>query len=196
MKTRQFFVICLALFTVVAGIGGALTIRFLLNHETASSTSASLYITGARVIPTVNVSNTIDHCDPKHISGVSLDPVRGVGASAIKPHLCNIPTFTEQDVRQYMTTIRSFTSFRIEQISAKFVVTRILFVTNHVANGILNADTGVTDDSLIVCYVEVYGNFTVASPFPTKDRNLPVLHHGQMVFDGLTGNELVIGVVP
>lgn len=195
MKTRQFFMICLALFIVVVGIGGAPTIRFLLNHETASNSPDSLYITGARVIPTVNVSNTIAHCDPKHISGVSLDPVRGVGAPAIKPHLCNIPTFTEQDVRQYMSTIHSFTSFRIEQTSAKFIVTRILFVTNNVANGILHADTGVSNDSLKVCYAEVYGNFTVVPPFPTKDRKLPVLHHGQMVFDGLTGNELVIGVV-
>ena len=94
-----------------------------------------------------------------------------------------------------MSTIPSFTSFRIEQTSAKFIVTRILFVTNQVANDILNADTGVTNNNLIVCYVEVYDDFTISSPFSSKDRKQIILHHGQMVFDGLTGNKLVIGVV-
>ncbi len=196
MKTRQFLILFLALLTIVAGIGGTLTIRaLLLNHENAGNTSASLYITGKRVIPTVTISTSITHCDPKHIPGVALDQAGGIGSSAIKPHLCSIPTFTEEDVRQYMSTIPSFTSFRIEQTSAKFIVTRILFVTNKVANDILNADTGVTNDTLIVCYVEVYGDFTISSPFSSKDRKQIILYHGQMVFDGLTGNKLVIGVV-
>lgn len=69
-------------------------------------------------------------------------------------------------------------------------------MTNQVANDILNADSGVTSNTLVVCYVEVYGDFTVSSPFLSKDRKQPVLHHGQIVFDGLTGNMLVIGVVP
>jgi hypothetical protein len=136
------------------------------------------------------------NCDPKHIPGVALDTTGGIGSPAIKPHLCSIPTFTEEDVRQYMSTISSFTSMRIEQTSAHFTVTRVLFITNQVANDILNADTGVTDNTLIVCYVEVYGDFTVSSPFSSKDRKQTILHHGQMVFDGLTGNMLVIGVVP
>jgi hypothetical protein len=95
-----------------------------------------------------------------------------------------------------MSTVSSFSSMRIAQASAHFTVTRVLFVTNQVANDILNADTGVIDNTLIVCYVEVYGNFTVASPFASKDRKQTILHHGQMVFDGVTGNMLVIGVVP
>jgi hypothetical protein len=195
MKKRQFLIVLLTLLTITAGIGGILTLRaFLYNQQNVGSTSASLYITGARVIPTVKVS-TIAHCDPKHIPGVTFDSAQEIGSPAIKPHLCSIPTFTEEEVRQFMSTIPSFTSFRIEQTSTKFIVTRILFVTNQVANGILNADTGVTNDNLIVCYVEVYGNFTVASPFSNKDRKQTILHHGHMVFDGLTGNMLVIGVV-
>ena len=89
-----------------------------------------------------------------------------------------------------MSTVSSFTGHCIGQTSAHFTV------TNQVANDILNADTGVTDNTLIVCYVEVYGDFTVASPFASKDTKQTILHHGQMVFDGLTGNMLVIGVVP
>jgi hypothetical protein len=196
MKKRQFLIVLLTLLTIAAGIGGILTLRALLfNHENAGNTSASLYITGTNVIPTVRVSNSITHCDPKHIPDVTFDSAQEIGSPAIKPHLCSIPTFTEEDVRQFMSTIPSFTSFRIEQTSAKFIVTRILFVTNQVANDILNADTGVTNDNLIVCYVEVYGNFTVALPFLSQDKKQSILHHGHMVFDGLTGNELVIGVI-
>jgi hypothetical protein len=148
------------------------------------------------VIPTVKVSISSTNCDPTRIPGASSDTTGGIGSPAIKPHLCRIPTFTEEDVRQYMSTVSSFTDHCIGQTSAHFTVTRILFVTNQVANDILNADTGVTDNTLIVCYVEVYGDFTVASPFASKDTKQTILHHGQMVFDGLTGNMLVIGVVP
>ncbi len=194
MKTRQFLI---ALLIAVAGIGGTLTIRaFLLNQTNSGNVSASLYATGSRVIPTVNVSTSMTNCDPKHIPGVASDTAGGIGAPAIKPHLCSIPTFTEQDVRQYMSTFSSFTGLRIEQTSAHFTVTRILFVTDQVANDILNADTGVTDNKLIVCYVEVYGDFTVASPFASKDSKPAILHHGQMAFDGVTGNMLVMGVIP
>ncbi len=76
-----------------------------------------------------------------------------------------------------------------------FVADYLTIVIFYRTNGI-NADTGVTDNSLIVCYVEVYGDFTVASPFASKDTKPTILHHGQMVFDGVTGNMLVIGVVP
>jgi hypothetical protein len=196
MKRRQFLVALLALITIAIGIGGTLSIRaFFLHQKNDRNASASFYITGARVIPTVKVS-TIPHCDPKHIPGITSNTPGGIGSPAIKPHLCSIPTFTEEDVHQYMSSISSFTGLRIEQTSVHFTVTRILFVTNQVANDVLNADTGVTDNSMIVCYVEVYGNFTVASPFAANDGKQPILHHGQMVFDGHTGNMLVIGVVP
>ena len=84
---------------------------------------------------------------------------------------------------------------------ANFTPHWLLFfgITNRsfiVANDILNADTGVTGNSMIVCYVEVLGTFTLALTFPSKDTKQPILHHRQMVFDGLTGNMLVIGIVP
>jgi hypothetical protein len=194
LKRRQFLIVLFALLAIAAGIVGTLTIRTFLNQKNTGNASASLYITGTRVIPTVRVS-TITNCDPTHIPGVTSDTTGGTGLPAIKPHLCSIPTFTEEDVRQFMSSISSFTSFRIEQTSVHFTVTRVLFVTNQMVNDILNADTGVTENTLVVCYVEVYGDFTVASPFSSKDRKQTILHHGQMVFDGLTGNMLVIGVV-
>ena len=153
---------------------------------------ASLHKTGTSVIPTVKISNSTAKCDPKHIPGVGSDPAHGIGEPAIKPHLCSIPTFTEQDVRQYMRTITSFTGMRIRQTSPDYMITRILFITNGVANDPngLNADTGPSDPNLIVCYVEVYGNFT----FETVSGSSGILHHGEMVFDGVTGNILVTGV--
>lgn len=83
----------------------------------------------------------------------------------------------------------------LEQVSPHFTVTRILFVTNQVANDILNADTGITDNARIVCYVEVYSDFTIASPFPASKKQ-PLYHHGQIVFDGITGNEIDMGAEP
>jgi hypothetical protein len=136
----------------------------------------------------------------KHIPGVDSDPAHGIGEAAIKPHLCGIPTFTEQDVRQYMRTVTSFTGIRIRQTSPDYMITRMLFITNGVANDPngLNADTGPSDPNLIVCYVEVYGNFRVdggpPGPPQATPSPQPVLHHGQMVFDGVTGNLLVMGV--
>ena len=209
MKKRNLVLGLIALLVVIAGTWGVLGIRARTSVPAASrngtahaspTNQTSLYLTGALVIPTVKVSTSTANCDPKHIPGVGSDPAHGIGATAIKPHLCSIPTFTEQDVRQYMHTVTSFTGMRIRQTSPDYMVTRILFITNGVANDPngLNADTGPSDPDLIVCYVEVYGNFRVdggplrppqATPSPQ-----PVLHHGQMVFDGVTGNLLVMGV--
>lgn len=196
MKRRRLLIALFSLLIITAGIGGALTARaFLMGQKNPKNPPTSLYLTGARVIPTVNVPSSTTNCSPGRIPGVASDPAGGIGSPAIKPHLCSIPTFTEQDVRQFMDSLPRFTSMRIEQASPHFTVTRVLFVTNQVANDILNADTGVIDKSLIVCYVEVYGDFTVASPFSSSSKGQTVVHHGQMVFDGVTGNMLVIGVV-
>lgn len=151
-------------------------------------------LAGTTMIPTVTLPSPMTNCDPQNIPGVASDAAGGQGAPAIKPHLCSIPTFIEQDARQYMGTIHTFTGFRIQQVSSQFTITRVLLVTNQAANDILNADTGVVSDTLVVCYVEVYGDFTVIPPFATR-KDTPILHHGQMVFDGVTGNILVMGVM-
>lgn len=197
MRKPLFLIMLIALLIAVAGIWGALNVRaHLQNQQNSAHVSTSLYTTGTRVIPTVKVSTSSTNCTPQSIPGAASDAAGGIGSPAIKPHLCSIPTFTEEDVRQFMSTISSFTGHRIGQTSAHFTITRVLFVTNQVANDILNADTGVTGNTLIVCYVEVYGDFTVSAPFATKDTKQTILHHGQMVFDGVTGNMLVIGVAP
>ena len=209
MKKRNLVLGLIALLVVIAGTWGALGIhaRFRPAASRNGTTYASLtnqtslYLTGALVIPTVKVSTFTANCDPKHIPSVASDPAYGIGGTAIKPHLCSIPTFTEQDVRQYMHSVPSFNGFRIRQTSPNYIITRILFITNQVANESngLNADTGASDPLLIVCYVEVYGNFRVdgGPPRPAGGTppSQPVLHHGQLVFDGVTGNVLVMGVM-
>lgn len=177
----------LALLIAIVGVGGVLA----YSVRNGNTSNTSLYLTGTRVIPTVAISTSTAYCVPKLVPG----QYGGVGIPAIKPHLCAIPTFTEQDVHDYMNNIKSFSGLRIQQVSSHFTVTRILFVTNRVANDILNAETGVPGDDMVVCYVEVYGDFTVASPF-SSNRNPPILHHGQIVFDGTTGNQLGMGVAP
>jgi hypothetical protein len=172
MKRRTILFGLIALLVVIAGTWGVLEIRTLAASQsgggkhalTASPTNlASLYLTGTLVIPTVKVSTSTANCESKNIPGVTSDPARGIGGQAIKPHLCSIPTFTEQDVRQYMSKLASFNGMRIRQTSPSYIVTRILFITNQVANDPhgLNADTGIVDPNLVVGYVEVYGNFTV-----------------------------------
>ena len=212
MKERTLILGLIALLVVIAGTWGVLSIRARASIPTASRSSTvhasptnqtSLYLTGALVIPTVKVSTLTAHCDPKHIPSVASDPAHGIGGTAIKPHLCSIPTFTEQDVRQFMKTVPSFRGLRIRQTSPTYIITRILFITNQVANDPngLNADTGIGDPGLIVCYVEVYGNFRVDGGPPRPDTatitptSPPVSHHGQLVFDGVTGNVLDIGIM-
>jgi hypothetical protein len=209
MNKRNLILGSMALLLVTAGTWGILAIRArtsvqaVLGNTTAHSSptdQTSLYKTGPLIIPTVNVSTSTAHCDPKQIPGVGSDPAHGIGEAAIKPHLCSIPTFTQRDVRQYMRTVTHFTGIRIRQTSPDYLLTRILFITNGVANDPkgLNADTGLSDPNLIVCYVEVYGTFRVDGGPPGPPRATPspqtILHHGQMVFDGVTGNLLVMGV--
>ncbi len=136
MRKPTFLIMLIALLIAVAGIWGALNVRaHLPNQKNSAHVSTLLYTPGTRVIPTVKVST---NCDPKRIPGAAPDAAGGIGSPAIKPHLCGIPTFTEEDVRQYMSTVSSFTGHRIGQTSAHFTVNRILFVTNQVANDILN----------------------------------------------------------
>src|SRR5215469_15527153 len=172
MKKRNLVLGPIALLVVIAGTWGVMSIRTHTSTQASSSNATahasstdqtSLYLSRALVIPTVKVSTSSANCDPKHIPSVASDPAHGIGGPAIKPHLCSIPTFTEQDVRQYMRTVPSFHGMRIRQTSPNYVITRILFITNQVANDPngLNADTGVSDPGLIVCYVEVYGTFRV-----------------------------------
>lgn len=199
MKKSSFLIGLCALVVIAAGAWTMLRARASASGPSSASAtptiSPSLYLTGARPIPTVTLPSPSAHCGPQNIPGVASDPARGMGLPAIKPHLCSVPTFTETDARQYMSTVSSFDSMRISQTSPHFLVTRVLFVTNSVANTILNADTGIASDNLIVCYVEVYGDFTVDSPFPKSNSKPVIYHHGQMVFDGVTGNRLDIGIV-
>jgi hypothetical protein len=197
MKKRVLLIACIAFPIGVAGIWGAPNIQALFTSRKPANNAAtaSLYITGTQAIPTIALPSPATKCDPQDIPGVASDPAGGEGAPAIKPHLCSIPTFTEQDARQYMRTVSHFSGLRVQQISPHYTITRVLFVTNQVANDLLNADTGVVSATLIVCYVEVYGDFTVVSPFAAKGSKPVPLHHGQMVFDGVTGNMLVMGVV-
>ncbi len=172
MNKRQWFPGLATLLLAAATIGGTLALHALPTRSTST-----------------------DGCDPKHLPTPVSASEKNI-PPAIKPHLCSVPTFTQQDVRHYMSTISRFEGLRIEQISRHFTVTRVLFVTNKVANDTLNADTGLTDDSLIVCYVEVSGDFTVAAPFASKNSKPAIFHHGEMVFDGITGGLLAMGVKP
>src|SRR5258708_29494144 len=172
MKKRNLILGSIALLLVIVGTWGILeirartSVRAALGNITAHSSptdQTSLYKTGTLLIPTVKVSTSTANCDPKHIPRIASDPAHGIDEAPIKPHLCSIPTFTEQDVRQYMRTVTRFTGIRIRQTSPDYMITRILFITNGVANDPngLKAITRHIEHKLIVCYEEFYGNITV-----------------------------------
>src|SRR5258708_19555672 len=138
MQKRKLILGSIALLLVIVGTWGILeirartSVRAALGNITAHSSptdQTSLYKTGTLLIPTVKVSTSTANCDPKHIPGVGYHPAHGIGEAAIKPHLCSITTFTEQDVSQYMRTVTSITVIRIRHTSPDYMITRMLLLT-------------------------------------------------------------------
>jgi hypothetical protein len=114
-----------------------------------------------------------------------------LGAAAIQPHLSGVPAFTEDDVRDYINT-HPFSGLRIETKGATSIK-RILFITSYDACQLMKGESIGLSKNAIVCYVELSGTFLVSSPFPSATPQ-PAHHTGQEVFDGKTGNLLVLGV--
>jgi len=49
---------------------------------------------------------------------------------------------------------------------------RLLFVTNEITNSLLNADTGIVDNNLVVCYTKFTAPSLLKRSSPGKARNL------------------------
>src|SRR5258706_4448503 len=82
MKKRNLILGSIALLLVIGGTWGILEIRALTSVQIASGNitahssptgQTSLYKTGTLVIPTVKVSTSTTHCDPKHIPSTGSD---------------------------------------------------------------------------------------------------------------------------
>ncbi len=113
-----------------------------------------------------------------------------IGVPAIQPHLSGVPAFTEDDVREYVSA-RPFNGHRFES-KGPVTITRILFITSYDACQLMRGESVGLPNDAIVCYVQLSGTFLFSSPFSTTPQ--PPLHTGEEVFDGKTGNLLVLGV--
>ncbi|GCE21730.1 hypothetical protein [Dictyobacter kobayashii] len=170
---RPSIILVIAILLILLAIGGWFIIRPGTTPSSVSST----------------------HCTPPTA------PANSIGAPAIKPHLCTTPTFTVDDVRQYIK-VHGFQGMRISSVTP-ISIASIKFVSSKEASQLMKGEsTGVADDA-IVCYVRVTGQFPAPSGPPTGriDKKStptpqPVYNSGEEVFDGTTGNMLVMGIMP
>ncbi len=128
-------------------------------------------------------------------------PQSASGMPAITPRLCKIPTYTEQDVRDYLQAHPFGRDGRIG-VQGKLEIAQILFVTSKEASQrMANAQTGAKPEA-IVCFVELKGDFFVAGRSPNPLSKTPdrppesISHQGHMIFDGTSGNLLLQGITP
>ena len=111
----------------------------------------------------------------------------GPGIPAIQPHLPSIPSFTEDDVRNYIES-HFVASMRIG-IQGKPIISQVQFLTNlEVSNFLHGANPGLRD-AQIVCFVKLVGNFSFHPPtFGRKGINQIPRDHIYQVYDANTGN--------
>jgi hypothetical protein len=121
------------------------------------------------------------------------DTVSEQGVPAIHPRNNCTPSFTEQDVQDYLA--QGITLGKIEVIGQP-TVAQVVFLTIH--------DLGqATHDSeweanyptaMVVCYVVLHGTFRVSGPPTSHPPN--TVSTASILFDAHTGNELVVGAGP
>ncbi|GHO84596.1 hypothetical protein [Dictyobacter formicarum] len=115
----------------------------------------------------------------------------GPGLPAIQPHLPSIPSFTEDDVRNYIKS-HSVASMRIG-IQGEPIVSQIQFLTNLEVNNFFHgANPGLLDNQ-IVCLVKLEGDFRFYPP-ALGGRAVSQIprDHIYQVYDARTGNLLMV----
>lgn len=114
------------------------------------------------------------------------------GIPAVQPRGNSIPSFTEQDVRDYLSRGVSLGKIRVLGQPA---ITRILFTTIREldrACGEKYFEANYPAD-LPICYVELRGAFRVFGPSSSRASPGASTSTALIVFDARTGNRLVIG---
>lgn len=118
------------------------------------------------------------------------------GAPAIQPHLPSTPTYTEEDVRNYVAT-HPLPGGSISSVKAPTVI-QVAFMTTQAASALIrNFISWHTDD--LVCYVELEGAFSFHGGPPgyvPRHETTPADTRVYEILDAQTGNCLVIGFLP
>jgi hypothetical protein len=125
-----------------------------------------------------------EHCPPNTFVSLPGAPPPQPGTPAIQPHLQGIPSFTADDVRQYLQVNG------IPTADGPFTIVKTVFISNQeMCQRTRGQSTGLEPDAL-VCFVELQGTFSRLShgmvPLPPS----PYAYEG---FDAQTGNLLLFG---
>ncbi len=114
-------------------------------------------------------------------------PQSSLGLPAITPRNDCTPSFTEQDVRDYVSQGVSLGKIAV---IGQPTVTRVTFMTASDASRMLHGEyIGLPDDA-IVCYVELSGTFRVDAPFGAHPADS---HTAELIFDAHSGNLIITG---
>ena len=116
-------------------------------------------------------------------------PYRPTGLPTIHPRTDCTPSFTQQDVRDYLAAHDVLISVDT-QVVGRPTVTRVIFLTIGELGHAAQYSAGVGENfqlDMLVCYVELSGTFNTP---PTS------INAAYVIFDAHTGNELVWGLGP
>ncbi len=121
------------------------------------------------------------------------------GSPAITPHINlsnpKLPTFTANDVRQYILHNGSPAGPLVK--GAHITFEKIEFVTSSQASQLLKGEWIGLPDNAPVCYVLIHGPFKATAVHPDPEfspKSVPIVPFADIVFDARTGNWLVWGI--
>jgi hypothetical protein len=135
-----------------------------------------------------NAGNSDEHSSNASNHATTDHPALGI--PAIKPTLANgSQRFTIADVKAYLKT-HPFPSGPTTTGKDARILT-IAFMTSKEASIRMHGESVGLADTDQVCYVELYGPFTMTRASVPPGASLPVSNTGVEVFDALTGNLLL-----
>ena len=126
---------------------------------------------------------------PSHLANASA-PQQSIGIPAITPTLYlqapNSPTFTVEDVKQYIAKHGFHGGPTTTGNSPQIHV--IDFISSKEASARLHGASIGLPDTAVVCYVELGGPFQVEASLPSGASPFPPSAIGVDIFDAQTGN--------
>jgi hypothetical protein len=118
-----------------------------------------------------------------------LPPTQPAGSPALAPHLKGTPSFTLDDVKQFVANHQLLKPANRDGV--RKLVSAEFMSSSEVSSRLNGATTGFPDDYTL-CVVELQGPFSFAGPAGAT----AVYPRGVLVFDATTGNLVIAGGMP